>query len=93
MSNKNIRVLVVPVYILFDPSEVEDEDGKTPVVTKEDAIAYLEKAMTIDYNNEEHGDPIGVLSLNVHINDAVELSPDLAAKVIKTYDQGNETPA
>jgi hypothetical protein len=73
------RAFMFPVYVLIDEDEAVAEEHRevdAGPVTFEEVKEYLRDAIRIHWDDETYGNPIGVLSVNVHTSETVELSDD-----------------
>ena len=62
----------------FDPDTDTDDPDHVPVPpepTIEDVRSYLQDALILDYDQDEYGNPVGVLSVEVDIDSLEELDP------------------
>jgi len=83
--NPNLRAVMVPTFVIFDPTELDlesDEDGP-PNVTLETVKDYLREVAIVDWKEYET-DTIGIQSINFHVDDVVELTPDQVVALVRT---------
>jgi hypothetical protein len=83
------RAFMIPLYVLIDEDDArenEQRDENAPSVTFKEAVDFLNIALASpDLMDEEHGNPIGVQSLNRHTSEMTELSQDELREMFGSY--------
>jgi hypothetical protein len=82
----NIRAFKLPVIVLIDDQEAIEEERRDEAkgpVTLEEIKEYLSNSLMIDWDIEECGNEVGILSLNAHFEEITELPPEEREKVFK----------
>jgi len=67
-----LRAFRTTFLVAIEETELEDRD--TPV-TLDELKKYLNDALIVSFNDEEHGNPVGLSSMEVFIEQLTEISP------------------
>lgn len=72
-----LRAFVAIFRCAIDTDEIDSDEP----VTVEHVKAYLNDALQLGFDTEEHGNPVGLESVEVNVETLVELLPDEVAKL------------
>lgn len=77
-----LRAFRTTFICAIDRDEIDDDEVAEP--TLDEVKSYLEDALVVDFDTENNGNPVGLQSVEVHIEQLTELPPDEVKKLYKT---------
>ncbi len=74
-----LRVFSTTCLVAIDADELDEPKN----INLEDVKSHLNDALIVDWNCEDYGNPIGLQSVEVHIDQLQELSQEQVQKLYK----------
>lgn len=72
-----LRAFKATFLVAIDEEEARDDERRETdaPVTRDEVKAYLDNALIVGFNNEDHCDVVGIQSVEVVLDDLQELTP------------------